>query len=117
MINKLRPKKITIEGLEIRENRDHISIISDIINSMLLKQAKNNILTMKSIYLLTGLFLFSINVFSQDSSRRKDVNITSTFKPVLKDAAKINFAAAPPSSDTSRPRLNYNIPNQNLMLV
>src|SRR5260221_5046343 len=52
---------------------------------------------------------------AQDTSKKKSVNITSTFKPVLKQSAKINFAAAPPTADTSRPRLNYDIPNQNLL--
>ena len=55
--------------------------------------------------------------FSQDSSSgRKTINITSTFKPVLREAVKINFNAAPPAVDTSRPRLTYVIPDQNLLL-
>jgi hypothetical protein len=33
----------------------------------------------------------------------------------LKDAAKINFNASPPTADTTRPRLQYNVPNQNLL--
>ncbi len=53
--------------------------------------------------------------FAQDSMRKKEVNVTSTFKPSLKDAAKININATPPTPDTSRPRLQYNIPNQNLL--
>ncbi|MBO9561700.1 MAG: hypothetical protein J7621_02965 [Niastella sp.] len=51
---------------------------------------------------------------AQDTTRRKTIDITSTFKPVLRDAAKINFNAAPPLVDTSRPLLKYNIPVQNL---
>jgi hypothetical protein len=51
---------------------------------------------------------------AQDTTRRKTIDITSTFKPVLRDAAKINFNAAPPLVDTSRPMLKYNIPVQNL---
>ena len=53
-------------------------------------------------------------VWAQDSTRKREVNITSAFKPSLKEAAKINFNATPPTVDTSRPRLNYSIPNQNL---
>ena len=52
---------------------------------------------------------------AQDSSRRREVSITSTFKPVLKQAAKINFNPSPPSADTSRPNLKYNIPDGNLL--
>ena len=52
--------------------------------------------------------------FAQDSTKRKTIEITSTFKPVLREAVKINFNAAPPSVDSSRASLNYNIPVQNL---
>ena len=45
------------------------------------------------------------------------MQVTSTFKPVLKDAAKINFTAAPPTADTSRPKLKYEVPNQNLLFA
>jgi hypothetical protein len=50
-----------------------------------------------------------------DTGKKKTIDITSTFKPVLREAAKINFNASPPSSDTSKPRLQYNLPNQNLL--
>ena len=53
----------------------------------------------------------------KDSSRRKAVDITSAFRPELKEAAKINFNATPPSADTSRPRLQYDIPNPNLLFA
>src|ERR1700742_4584576 len=53
---------------------------------------------------------------AQDTSKRKTIEITSSFKPVLRDAVKINFNAAPPALDTSRPRLAYNIPAQYLFL-
>jgi hypothetical protein len=69
---------------------------------------------MKSSILLAGILVIGIAGFSQDTIRKKEVNVTSTFKPSLKEAAKININAAPPVPDTSRPRLQYNIPNQNL---
>ncbi|MDF2191796.1 hypothetical protein [Paraflavitalea sp. CAU 1676] len=56
----------------------------------------------------------ALAVQAQDTTKRKTIDITSTFKPVLREAAKINFNAAPPVADTSRPVLNYNIPVQNL---
>jgi hypothetical protein len=69
---------------------------------------------MKS-FVLSGVILISgLAAFSQDSSRKKEVNITSTFKPSLKEAAKINFNATAPVPDTTRPRLQYTLPNQNL---
>ncbi len=67
------------------------------------------------------LTIFSLLVFSfaatqaQDTLRKREVNITSTFKPSLKEAAKININATPPTPDTTPPRLQYSIPNQNLV--
>lgn len=58
----------------------------------------------------------TIGVFAQDSSKTKKIDITSTFKPVLREAVKINFTAAPPPVDSSKPKLTYNIPQQNLSL-
>ena len=73
--------------------------------------------TMKSFIILSIALVPVISALGQDTTRKKEVNITSTFKPTLKEAAKINFNAAPPTADTSRPRLQYNIPNQNLALA
>ncbi len=60
------------------------------------------------------LFYAVEQVHAQDTTRKKSIDITSTFKPVLREAAKINFNAAPPVVDTSRPKLSYSIPSQNL---
>jgi hypothetical protein len=49
---------------------------------------------------------------AQDTTKRRSIDITSSFKPVLREAVKINFNAAPPAADTSRPHLNYTIPAQ-----
>ncbi len=48
---------------------------------------------------------------------KKTVTITSAYKPALKPAAKINFSAASPAADTSRPTLLYNVPAQNLFFT
>ena len=68
---------------------------------------------MKISIIITGLVLLAATVSAQDSTGKK-VRITSSFKPVLKEAAKINFNASPPNTDTTKPRLQYSIPNQNL---
>ena len=73
--------------------------------------------SMKYSILLAIVLTVGIVASAQDTTRGKEVNITSQFKPTLKDAAKINFNATPPAADTSRPRLQYNIPNQNLALA
>ncbi len=72
---------------------------------------------MRSIILLFLSFLSIANSFAQDTIRKREVNVSSTFKPVLKEAAKINFNASPAVTDTARPRLQYEIPNQNLVLA
>jgi hypothetical protein len=53
---------------------------------------------------------------AQDSTKRTGgtINVTSSFKPSLKPAAKINLSAAPPAAEPGRPTLSYNIPSQNL---
>lgn len=66
--------------------------------------------------ILAGILLIGVSAMAQDTTGKK-VRITSAFKPTLKEAAKINFNASPPNVDTIRPRLQYNIPNQNLSLA
>src|SRR5690606_33449508 len=71
---------------------------------------------MKKYILAAPPFLFfTAAAFGQDTTKKKMVEVTSTFKPVLKEAAKINFNAGPPATDTTRPTLQYSIPNQNLL--
>ncbi len=42
------------------------------------------------------------------------IDITSSYKPVLRNAVKLNFSASHLSSDSTHPNLNYDIPAQNL---
>jgi len=72
---------------------------------------------MKAIIILGfGILSFGIS-YSQDTTKKKGtVDITSAFKPVLKESAKINFNASPAVNDTTKLKLNYDIPNQNLLL-
>jgi hypothetical protein len=71
---------------------------------------------MKGIIFLTGMLLAAVSLFAQDTTKRKTINITSTFKPSLKNTAKINFNAEAPLTDTVRPNLNYNLPVEYLNL-
>jgi hypothetical protein len=72
---------------------------------------------LKSTILFVVCFLSSVIVFAQDTTGKKAVEIVSGFKPVLKDAAKINFGATPPASDTTKRKLEYKIPNENLLFA
>jgi hypothetical protein len=71
----------------------------------------------KLVFLLVlGSGYAGVNLRAQDSTKRRTIDITSSFKPVLREAVKINFNAAPPAVDTARPRLTYSIPAQYLYL-
>ncbi|HEY1113165.1 MAG TPA: hypothetical protein VGE66_06370 [Chitinophagaceae bacterium] len=73
---------------------------------------------MRSISIaLFGLLILNASAQAQDTIRKREVSVTSTFKPELKPAAKINLDATPPYADTTRPRLQYELPNQNLLFA
>jgi len=68
--------------------------------------------------ILLAAVLLTGKVYSQkDTSGQKAVEIVSGFKPVLKESAKINFGATPASPDTTKAKLTYDIPNQNLLFA
>ena len=78
----------------------------------------NALKIMKGIICLTMfMLLVSASVKAQDTLKKKTINITSTFKPALKNTAKLNFNAEAPLIDTSRPDLKYNLPTQFLSLT
>jgi hypothetical protein len=74
---------------------------------------------MKQIIITVLIVFTGLNVHAQkratlDTTKPTTVVVTSSFKPTLKPAAKINFSAVTPGADTSRPNLFYTIPSQNL---
>lgn len=76
----------------------------------------NNSKIYRSIILFTGLFIVT-NSFGQKDTTKNGIDIISSFKPVLRESAKINFTASPPDVDTNKAKLNYDIPNQNLLFA
>ena len=66
----------------------------------------------KGFVIAIGCVVLAVSSQAQDTTRT--INITSTYKPVLRDPAKVQFNAAPPVADSSRPVLNYSIPAENL---
>ncbi|MBI5858742.1 MAG: hypothetical protein HZB42_14010 [Sphingobacteriales bacterium] len=78
----------------------------------------NNKLKIVSRFLLLGsaISVFGVS-YSQKDTTKKGIEIISSFKPVLRQSAKINFSASPPAVDSSRAPLKYDIPNQNLLFV
>jgi hypothetical protein len=48
----------------------------------------------RNFFLIAVGIVLSISASAQDTMRKRTVEVTSQFKPVLKDAAKINLNAA-----------------------
>jgi hypothetical protein len=69
---------------------------------------------MNKLFLLSAALVIGYSVNAQDTSRRKTIDITSTFKPVLRTPSKIVFTPSPALSDSNRPALQYVVPVQNL---
>ena len=61
--------------------------------------------------LISGLASFA----QRDTARKQTIDITSSFKPVLRNSVKINFSASHLSADSVRPFFTYTIPAQNLL--
>lgn len=70
-----------------------------------------------TLFLFSGFLGAAAQVHAQEPNKGKTIDVTSTFKPVLREASKINFNATEPAVDTTKPRLNYNIPAQNLFFT
>ncbi|MFN8290560.1 MAG: TonB-dependent receptor [Chitinophagaceae bacterium] len=66
--------------------------------------------------LFTGLGLLTsiIAMAQKDTTGKGGIDIVSSFKPVLRQTAKINFGASPAPVDTTKAKLSYDIPAQNL---
>src|SRR5690606_33018948 len=74
-------------------------------------------LPINKLVIMFSLLLVVAGAGAQDTTKRRTIDITSSFKPVLRESAKINFNATPPSADTTRPVLKYDIPNPNLLFA
>lgn len=68
----------------------------------------------KFIILAVTSFLSLAASAQKDTTKTQTIDITSSFKPVLRNAVKINFYGSQLPADTSKAPLNYNIPSQNL---
>jgi hypothetical protein len=69
---------------------------------------------MNKILMIIGCTLFSFAATAQQPEKNQSIDINSAYKPVLRNAVKINLAGSQLPVDTSRPNLNYKIPSQNL---
>jgi len=81
---------------------------------MMMTMKKNIYITLFS---LVALFSAGKTFAQKDTTGKGGIDIISSFKPVLRQAAKINFNATPPPADTTKTKLTYDIPNQNLLFA
>ncbi len=72
---------------------------------------------MNKIIVIALVICIPVSMMAQDTTKRRTIDITSTFKPVLRDPSKVNFIAAPLLTDTTPPILKYNIPAENLLFA
>ena len=79
--------------------------------SMFLKNIKSKLSRIILFFLCSNGVLFS---YAQEPKKTQSIDINSSYKPVLKNAVKINFAGSQLPADTSSPKLVYKIPSQNL---
>jgi hypothetical protein len=79
--------------------------------------SQSSVLSLRNIafFILIG-NLLPVAAFAQKDSLKKTstIDINSVYKPVLRNAVKINFSATHLVADTTLPNLTYNIPPQNL---
>ena len=72
---------------------------------------------MRTKIIITGL-LFCLAGFAsfaqRDTAKKQTIDITSSYKPVLRNAVKINFSASNLTADSSKTISPYAIPAQNL---
>src|SRR5690349_7066285 len=74
--------------------------------------------SIRGAIILSALMFSCLPAFSQkDTTRKQSMDITSSYKPVLRNSAKINFSASHLVGDTSKAISAYNIPALNLFYV
>lgn len=68
-------------------------------------------------FIVNCLMPFLANAQKDTLKKTSRVDINSAYKPVLRNAVKINFSATHVNADTTAPRLKYDIPAQNLFFA
>ena len=82
------------------------------ISASLLSLQKNK--RIAAIIALSGLLPLAASAQKDTLKKTSTIDINSAYKPVLRNAVKINFSATHLIADTTPPKLAYNIPPQNL---
>ncbi|HOZ77580.1 MAG TPA: hypothetical protein PLY34_06260 [Ferruginibacter sp.] len=74
----------------------------------------NKSIIIRSILFVTGMSCSLLSFAQRDTTKKQTIDITSSYKPVLRNAVKVNFSATQLNADTSKNVGPYNIPPQNL---
>jgi hypothetical protein len=88
------------------------------ININKIKIISNNSLCIKWYLLIILVAFFNCATIAQqkrDTTKKPSIDITSSYKPVLRNAVKINFSASYLNPDSSKQKLDYTVPAQNLL--
>ncbi len=72
--------------------------------------------SIKKYSIVLFLLFTSASALAQKDTLKKGttIDITSSYKPVLRNAVKINFSASHLNADTGKPKMFYTVPAQNL---
>lgn len=74
----------------------------------------NNAIMIRPILLITGVVCSLLSFAQRDTTKKQIIDITSSYKPVLRNAVKVNFSATQLTADTSKKVGPYTVPAQNL---
>jgi hypothetical protein len=66
---------------------------------------------------VAGCVFLQQQAHAQETLKQETIDIISNYRPKLRDAAKLNLTASLPGFDTTRPKLQYQVPALNLYFM
>jgi hypothetical protein len=66
---------------------------------------------------IAGCVFLQQQAHAQEALKQETIDIISNYRPKLRDAAKLNLTASLPGFDTTRPKLQYQVPALNLYFM
>jgi len=66
---------------------------------------------------VAGCIFLQQQAHAQETLKQETIDIISNYRPKLRDAAKLNLTASLPGFDTTRPKLQYQVPALNLYFM
>ena len=107
------PKADSFKKTTMQKTTKKYSMIN--VQFSMFKNRKNHLLIGIAILLIANCLSPITASAQKDTLKKKStIDINSVYKPVLRNAVKINFSATHLNADTTAPNLTYSIPAQNL---